>query len=136
LRCVNPAEFRLCAQQVEVFRAGNEAFCANRTIAAGEGRITRNHRRDLLKHSRAVLQVPQLGRRHPNVFFVRTTQIVENAHELLGMGKGQGPKQDAIHHTENGDIRANSQRQRQHGDDREASALKKGSNPVAQVLTK
>ena len=80
------------------------------------------------------MQIPKLRRGHAYILLVRATKVVEDAHELLRMREGQRPQQNAVHHAESGDIGANSQRQRQHRNNRKPGALEQHSERVAQVL--
>ena len=43
-----------------------------------------------------------------------------NRDHLLGLRKRERPEQDRVDHTEDGGVPANAERERQHGDDREA----------------
>jgi hypothetical protein len=55
------------------------------------------------------------------------------AHNALGIGKGQRAEQDAIDYRENSSIGADAERQGKNGDDRETGALNKGTEGVADV---
>ncbi len=62
LRRIDAAKFRLRSQQSEVIGTGDEAFGPHGPISTADRRVTRRHRRDLLKHARALLQIPKLRR--------------------------------------------------------------------------
>src|SRR6516165_6903949 len=55
LRRIDAAKFRLRSEQHKVVRTGYEAFGANRSVPTADCRTTRRHRRDTLKHARAIL---------------------------------------------------------------------------------
>ena len=71
---------------------------------------------------------------------VRDRGIVEllgrlvDRHQPVGVGIRERPQQDAVHHAENGRIRADTQRQRQHRDGGEAGVFPQCPESVAQVL--
>jgi|SRR6516165_7072152 len=52
---IDAAKFRLRSEQHKVVRTGYEAFGANRSVPTADCRTTRRHRRDTLKHARAIL---------------------------------------------------------------------------------
>ncbi len=49
--------------------------------------------------------------------------VCAQLHQLAGFGIGQRPEQDSVDHTEDGGVRPDAQRKRQHGHGREARVL-------------
>ncbi len=57
-----------------------------------------------------------------------------NAHKLLRIAKRKGAQQNGVHHAEDGDIRANAERENQDGDSRKSAVAPHGAKRKAQIL--
>ena len=60
--------------------------------------------------------------------------VCAQLHQLAGFGIGQRPEQDGIDHAEDGGVRADAQREREHGDRGEAGILQQQTEGVAKIV--
>ncbi len=132
---VSAAQFRVYAQHREVVRVGYEGFHALRMIAAGDVGVSGESRANILEHAGLVAQIPKLRDGHLNVVRVRRPQVVIHAHELLRMRKRKRLEKHGVDNSENGDVGADPQSQRENCHEREAGRAPKHARGVAQILT-
>ena len=132
LRSVDAPDCRLRAEKLEIFRAGGHQLDAIRMIAADERRADRPEHADLIEHAGAIAQIVKFRYGHAGVFRVRAIEIVKYADELFRMLKWKRTQQHCIDDGKNGGIRADAERQRKYGDNREPAAAPKRSQRVLQ----
>ena len=65
-------------------------------------------RGNFLEDSGAILQIPEFGRGHADVLFVRAAEIVKDTNELLGLREGQRAEENSVNHAEGGDVCADA----------------------------
>lgn len=106
----------------------------NRIAIPGEGRLERGDTREVLERICAIPKVDEVGGRRREVRYAPIPQLAPEQHEFLGILVGQRLKQDRPHHTKNGGVRSDPQRDRDDRDDGEPAILQQCPRGVLQVL--
>ena len=131
---VDAANLGLCAEESEVVGTGDETFGAHGAVTAADGAVGRRDGRSVLKGAGMVLEVPEFGRGHADVFVIGAAKVVEDADELLGLWEGQRAEEDGVDDGESGDVGADAECESEGGDEGEDGGFEEDAEGVAEVL--
>jgi hypothetical protein len=108
------------AEHLEVAGAHAEGFDALGFLAAREVGVDRPGHGHVGEHARALLQVFELGRGHPDVGEIEAGQVVLHGHELLRARVGERAQEHGVHDREERGVGADSDAEGEDGDGGEA----------------
>jgi hypothetical protein len=132
-RSVYASQGSLGAENLEIIETGAEHLDALGVIAPAQRRAGRKDDADVIENGGAIAQVLDFGHGHADVLGARAIQIVKDADQLLGMLERKRPQKHGIHHGEDGDVRADAEGQREHGDGGKSGSSQKAATGEAQV---
>ena len=92
-----------------------------------------NNDADVLEDAGAIAQVLPFRLGHADIFRARAFQIVKDADQTLGMLERKRPQEHGVYHGEDGDVRADAERQGEYGDGGKSWSFQKTSTGEAQV---
>ena len=131
---VDAADLGLAPSRREVVGTGDETFGADGAVAAADGAVGRSDGGNVLKDAGVILEIPEFGRGHADVFFIGAAKVVEDADELLGLREGQRAEEDGVDDGESGDVGADAERESEGGDEGEDGGFEEDAEGVAEVL--
>jgi hypothetical protein len=119
------------SQHVEKTGSHREAGEALRLAGTGELQIGARETGHGLKGSIARAEIAKVERVQGELRVA--CAVEEDAHDAVGIGVGKRPQHHAVDHAEDGAVRADGQRQREHNHDCKAGTLSQGAQRVSQV---
>ena len=126
------ADDRRLAERAEEIRGDHGTAEALRLVRAGEVVVliaVDGHRRERLRHALPVEEIQVADRP-----FVESRRVVVDGGELAGVGIGERVEQHAVDDGEERGVRADAEREGEHGGRREAGRLEQHANRVAQIV--
>jgi len=126
----------LSAEKLEVIGAGGEHFDTLGVVAPTQRGASRKEGADPLEDAGAIAQVFEFRFRHAYILRARAIQIVKDADQTLRMLERKRPQEHGVHYGEDGDVRADTERQGEYRHRCKARMLPQLASRVANIRSK
>jgi hypothetical protein len=113
--------------------AAEDRHDAARPIRRGQVRLAGGKRADDRKSTCPFLELEKLRRRDPELIEAHLGELARDVDEPIGLGIAERAQDDGVHHREDGGVRADTQRQREHGHRRKTWRPQQVAASVPQV---
>ena len=121
-------------QDLEQFAADGGAFQPNRLLILPVDEVPRPPACDLFKGRALISQVNEIRRRNPKALFTRLLVLPEDLREPTRVFVRKRPENESIHGAEDGGVRTDAERQREHRHGGEAGVLQQLAESESQIL--